>query len=322
MAVAGLVVATAASAQSEAAGKIAYDPATHLISIACDDVPLGAVLKQVALKTGLTITSAKAVFDGRVSLAFDRVPLDHALKQLLEGYSSTFLYDLGRDPAGAVPGEDRTPRLARVIVLGRKTAREPADHQATVAPEPTDTLDALIAGRPAAARAALAALREPSSERERIVRALLERLDNGSLVPPDGVLAALKELAPERARDALLARLGGADQRERTVAAAALGRLGDEGAIQPLLSVLNDQDELARRVAASSLALIGGTRALHALLQSYLDGDNRTRYPISIAIASFGGAAAQQALAHLVASGRAPQAVPVADSGRANPNLP
>lgn len=158
MAVAGLVVATTARAQSEAAVKIAYDPATHLVSVTCDDAPLGVVLKQIALKTGVTITSAKAVFDGRVSLALDRVPLEHAIKRLLEGYNSTLLYD---------PGEDRTPRLVLVIVLGRKAARAPADHQAPVALEPVDTLDALIAGRSEVARAALNALREQSSERER-----------------------------------------------------------------------------------------------------------------------------------------------------------
>ena len=310
--------------------EIAYDPATDLVSIKSLDAPLGTVLRQVAVKTRVTMTLPKEVLDQRVSVEFNRLPLEHALKRLLEGFNSTLVYDLASGPISSASNEAPTARLAKIIVLSRKAAREVRSGYETMSPNyeepaaqrPAEMLRALIEGRPEMARGAVDALREPSreQERERIVVALLERLDNGLLVPPDGVLVALKELAPERARDALVERLSGGDPRMRVIAAAALGRLGDEGAVQPLLSILTENDEVARRVAASSLALIGGQQAMDALLQSYVAGDNRIRYPVSVAIASFGDERSQKALAKLTAAGLVPREPTAEEAGRTNRN--
>ena len=321
--------------------EVVYDLATDVISIKSRETPLGTVLREISTKTHLTLSSSKEVFDERVSVEFNRLPLDHALKRLLEGFNSTFVYGLVGDPARNAPNEAPAPRLAKVMVLSKKAAhsldahavhdqqtqaRSTYETKSTVYAElagrdPAEVLRVLIEGGPEVIKGIVNALREPwrDQEREKMVEVLLERLDNGDFVPSDAVLVALKELAPDAVRDALVKRLSGADPRMRALSAAALGRLGDEGAIEPLLSVLRD-DETTRRVAANSLVLIGGRRTMDALLQAYVAGDNNIRYPVSVAIASFGDERSQKALAKLIAAGLAPRELTPEEAGMTNPN--
>ncbi|HEV2057649.1 MAG TPA: HEAT repeat domain-containing protein [Methylomirabilota bacterium] len=317
--------------------EVQYDRATDLISIKSREAPLDTVLQEIAKKTDLTMSSPKKLPEDRVSVEINRVRLEHALRRLLEGFNSIFIYGLDSNPARSAPNEAPTPRLATVTVLSRKVA-EPVEaralqHQSTdetksphyggpAVRDPAEMLRALIEGGADVARGIANALREPSreQERERLIEALLERLDNGSFFPADGVLAALKELAPERAADALVKQLQGTDPRMRAIAAAALGRLGDERAIEPLLPRLGEDDETVRRVAASSLALIGGRRAMDELLQAFVAGENRIRYPVSVAIASFGDERSQKAIAKLIAGGLALREPTAEEAGVTNPN--
>ena len=102
--------ATVQPGESTSALVIVYDQATNLVSIKSLDAPLSAVLQQIAVKTRLTLTLPKQVLDERVSIELNRLPLEEALTRLLAGFNSALVYD------GA-----STPRLAKVIVLSRKT---------------------------------------------------------------------------------------------------------------------------------------------------------------------------------------------------------
>ncbi len=312
--------------------KVVYDPATDVISVKSREAPLDAVLREISRRTHLTMSLPKGVLDERISVEFNRLPLEHALKRLLEGANSTFIYDV----AGDAPSDARRPRLVKVVVFSKKVTRAPEKtlprEATTSGTTPSDrpdflsdqgeTLRALLRGG-SEAKEIVNALRQPAKdqEREEIIEALLRRLDNGRFPSDDGVLAALKDLAPERATEALVNRLQTPDTRTRVLAAASLGRLAEQGAVEPLLSLLAEDDAATRQVAATSLALIGGERAMDSLLRDYVAGSNAMRYAIAVAIASHGDAESQTVLANLAAAGLAPREPTAQEAGFITANV-
>ena len=289
----------ASAAQAEALPEplvleVVYDSPTDVISVKSRGTPLGAVLREISRKTRLAVSLPKEVLDERITVELSRVPLEHALKRLLEGANSTFVYDL----AGDASSQARKARLVKVVVLSKK--KRPGDR-------PDHSLSSQLAS--------------DQGERQEIVDALLGRLDNGGFPPDDGVLAALRELAPEQVTEALVHRLRASDAQTRVLAAAALGRLAQEGAIESLLSLLAEDDGATRQVAATSLALTGGAKATDSLLRAYAAGSNAMRYAIAVAIASHGDAHAQTALASLAAAGPAPRQPTAQEVGFINPNV-
>lgn len=315
--------------------EVQYDRENDLLSVRARQIHLNTLLQEIAQKAALSVESRKDEFLREpVSVEMKGLPLEQALTRLLREFNSAFLYS----SAVAAPDETATPRLIKVIISSRKAtksleARAPKDESTyptksrnggpRAVRDGAEMLRALIEGGPEMVTGIVNTLRETAweQEREKVVEALLHRLDHGNFPPGDGVIAALKDLAPEKAIDALVKLLHGTDPRMRVIAAALLGRLEDEKAITPLVSALTDDDALTRQAAASSLALIGGVRATDSLFQAYVAGGNRVRHPVSVAIASHGDEYSQKLLANLIAGGHAPGEPTAEERGITNPNL-
>jgi len=310
--------------------QVAYDRAKELISVKADQAALDMVLREISRAVALPIVSLKDRITDQVSVDVTGESVEQVLKRLLEGFNSTFVYAATNSSKQAL-----SPRLTRVIIVSKKEATTPETRSLSPAsipgPQSNDGRDdflndeaamlrALLEGGPRAKEMVGALKQSPrDQDRERIIGELLGRLTDGT--PPEaGLLAALKEMAPERATQALVDDLRAADVRTRIVAAAALGRLGAEGAIEPLVSLVAEDDAAVRQAAATSLALTGGSNATGALLRAYAAGSNAIRYAIAVAIASHGDAGSQSALASLAVPGMAPLPPTAQEAGLINPN--
>lgn len=271
--------------------EVQYDPVSDQLSIRADRTSLQAVLQEISGIARVSIDAPKEQLPSEeLSIEMKDLSVEQALRQLLQGFNSAFLYS----PAPV--------RLVEVILLSRKASPQPV-----VGPEAA-LLRAVIDSNSLVATALVEALREPGRERERgkAVEALLEMLNDKSSPSHYDAIAALHQLAPEKALAALTNVLQGDDQEMRVIAATGLGQMGDERAIHPLISVLTGNDPLTRQVAANSLARIGGPRATDALFQAYLAGDQGLKQAVAGAVAFQADEESQQALALVIAGGPVP----------------
>lgn len=299
-----------------------YDSTSNSLSVRAVSTPLTKILEEIAARANISITAYGGSFGDRVSVRIAGSPLETALRQILGGFNLAFIYE--SDGEGAVGAKD--PRLAQLIVVPREPTpsgmtsvsveRFESPRSVERVPVPADDfvlVRGLIEGSVEMVRAIVETLKQPASEHERarVVHALLDRLQDQHSPLPDGVITALKDLAPERATELLLQHLRAGDPVMQNRAAAYLWRFADERAVEPLSRVLWSASSETRRAAATSLALIGGSRAFEVLLQAYQATDDRIRYPAWLAIVSHGSPQSQARLANLIAKGNAPPARPV-----------
>lgn len=290
--------------------EVQYDPATDRLSIRADQTPLREVLREISQRARVSIRAPdERLLSEELSVELKNLPVEQALRRLFQGFDSVFLYSPAVEPQrGTNPS-----RLDKVILFSRKAGGQIVARQSGTDPGPavgsgaallrtvTDNNSALAAAR-------IQALREPGTERERgkALEALLETLSDKTFPAPYDAIAALHQLAPEKAVGALANLLQGDDQEMRVIAATGLGQMGDERAVYPLTTVLTGNDPLTRQIAANSLARIGGQRATDALFQAYLGGDKRLKQAVAGAVAFHADEKSQQALALVIAGGPVP----------------
>jgi hypothetical protein len=98
----------------------------ELLSVTTRGVPLQALLSEVASRVGFEVTGMGSP-ERMVSTEFERLPLEQALRRILVGESSIFLYDQ--------TGKGGAPKLRRVIVLGSEPPlQSDASQRQNVAP--------------------------------------------------------------------------------------------------------------------------------------------------------------------------------------------
>jgi HEAT repeat protein len=117
----------------------------------------------------------------------------------------------------------------------------------------------------------------------------------------DHALAALKQLDPTRAAQALFAATKAKNSAVRKWATAELENLGDEGATYLLLGKLDDMDAVVRTKAAADLGRYKTRSARETLCRILTDADARVRRAAADSLAQLGDVEAVPALAARVA---------------------
>jgi HEAT repeats len=297
--------------------EVVFDQTTNLLSIHAHQAPLDNVLQAISATTALPLVSLTGGLAGeRISLAVHRLPLAYALQEVLTEFNTAFLYASAADTAH----QTRPPRLVKVFVLSKKARTSLEVRAPTKESQPTvegaDLLQALSEQQSLEALRRMAqALRESGREEEReetvaalfdILRATLHHTD---LRAYHDILAALKELAPERAVDSLVNLLQDqdADRRVRLWAAQGLGAIGTEWAVAPLIAAFDDPDAAMWQAAATGLARGGTARGIDFLVQLFSTPSQELHRTAFMALGFQGGDQGKAALRRVMTEGRLAQ---------------
>jgi hypothetical protein len=291
------------SSQKSPVLEVQYDPVTDRLSIRADQTPLREVLREILQRVPVSIrVPDERLLSEVISVEVKSLPMEQALRRLFQEFDSVFLYSPAVEPQrGTNP-----PRVDKVILSSRKPGGQTVARQSGTDPRPaTDPGGAALLRAVTNNNSALAAARA-ERERGKTLEALLATLSDKNSSAQYDAIAALHQLAPEKAVGTLANLLQGDDREMRVVAATGLGQVGDERAIYPLITALTGNDPLTRQVAANSLARIGGQRATDALAHAYLGGDQRLKDAVAGAIAFHADEKSQQALVLVIAGGPVP----------------
>ena len=288
------------SSQKPSVLEVQYDPSTDRLSIRADRTPLRDVLREISQRSPVSVRAPdERLLGEELSVEVTNLPVEQALRRLFQGFDSVFFYS----PAGEPHQGTRLSRVDKVILFSRKAGSQTAARQSGTDPRP-----AVSPGAELLQATRLRALREPGADRERgkALEALLATLSDKNSSSQYDAIAALHQLAPEKALGALANLLQGNDPEMRVIAATGLGQMGDERAIASLITALTANDSLTRQVAANSLARIGGQRATDALYHAYLGGDQKLKQAVAGAVAFNADEESQEALAPVIAGGPVP----------------
>ncbi len=336
---AAMAISWAAEETTELAPKqaslgVTYDQEYNLLSIQDHGVLLGRVIKEIDKKTDLTVKSLKEnLLEAQISLDLERLSLEQAMKKLLQGINTAFYYS----PAPAEKRIPATSHLVKVLLLSKKGSM-PADTTPTREAPSSETqlgvtqmqtpskgvelIRAIAANKQDLARDIVKALGEKGTKKEieEAVDALLDAMLSKVHADDSRVerayfetIAALRELAPERAVNPLVDLLQNEENetRVRILAASGLGEVGQESAVGPLMWAFDGNDPLVREFAATSLAQIGGQRGVDFLVEALSTGDINFQQTAVIALGLQGNDQAKAALRQAIADGQvAQQAIP------------
>jgi hypothetical protein len=101
---------------------IEFDPARNMLGVQVHDAALLEVLKLIAAKTGMKLV-AHGGNHARVSARFSFLPLEQALKRLLEGYNFAFVGGAPGEPPSVLLLSSGTAPSAPTIVKSRTAQR-------------------------------------------------------------------------------------------------------------------------------------------------------------------------------------------------------
>ena len=227
-----------------AAARLRVNVVNSVASVQARDVPLEAVLAELAQRSGLRLV-AYAPLTELVTDGFERLPLPDAVRRLL-GHRAYLLI----------------PPTLYVF------AADPSSHQPTAVPaaNPFDLAQRLetLSAMPASETASIAALAEAAgtdsaaSMREAAIVAL------GDLHAPDPAGAARRAAALQRG-------LGDADVTVQLATIRALAEVGDSPSVQALSTVLHSADDRLRAEAVDALGTIDDPGAMLLLEQALSD---------------------------------------------------
>lgn len=256
-----LIAATAGTRASDDAGtapglRVALDG--DALSLSSRDMPLRDVLEAIAERGGFELLVPASLERRAVTLSFHDVPLQAALRRLLDGVSYTVTYR-----ASTQPGATRLREL-RILATGGPGTR--------VAAAPTPAAATASATNDATRQAAQAAALRASIESTRRRALTDEDYEPPSESPKDTRAAKVQELI-----DAVRT---GADAAARVQALESLMRIGRNDARVKAIALesLDDADPVVRRGALSSLASIPGVIPGETLLTMALsDSDPQVR---------------------------------------------
>jgi hypothetical protein len=201
-----------------------------LMSVTLREAPLDAVLRAIGEEAGFRVV-VKGGLDNPVTWSFTNVPLDKALRRLLQNTNSVLIHGPARDGgAGRLVAVHAWPSHGPEAISAARFARTIRSDRTGAAMRPP-------LGGPDADR----------QDRLLAVRHLAKR---------PGARAA-KDLALALSEDE--------DAVVRRVAAIGLGKVGGEPALAGLTAALADDDKWVRRRAIQGLGKIGGEAAARAL---------------------------------------------------------
>ena len=116
-------------AQNPKAGTFRLKVTEGHLSVEANQAPLVGIFEEIGRQAGIGVESSLGP-DEKITIQLDRVPLEEAFKRLAKNVS--LFYSQG--------SEDKTPRIARVVVLGEEKtgslSRAPAPTQTSKASEP------------------------------------------------------------------------------------------------------------------------------------------------------------------------------------------
>jgi hypothetical protein len=99
------------------------------LSVEANQAPLAKIFEEIGKQARIVVDSSIGP-EEKVTIHFDRVPLEEAIKKLAKNVSVFYSQD----------SKDKAPRIARVVVLGeektRSLSRSPAPTQILKASEP------------------------------------------------------------------------------------------------------------------------------------------------------------------------------------------
>lgn len=93
------------------------------LSVEAKQAPLVKIFEEIGKQAGIVVESSIAP-EETITINFDRLPLEEAIKKLTKNVSLFYAQD----------SKDKAPRIARVVVLGEEKARS-----LSRAPAPTQT---------------------------------------------------------------------------------------------------------------------------------------------------------------------------------------
>ena len=294
-----------------------YEKSTGQITIDASQAPLDKVLEFVAKDAAIKIdVEDEQLLQSQISIEIALQPVEEALKVLLEGFNTMFLYS----DNGQSTTDRQGPVLAGVKITSKKkvgviSSERGGDGTKVIqlgnVPSQTDQQAAYAADKAELDRL-LQALKETRSESEKrqIIDSLLGRLidapEQRDHQAFSDILSHLKEHAPERAVEPLVGLLRQTEENRvfREMAARTLGEIGGDYAVEPLIEAFHDSNPLVQTNAARSLARLRNERGLQALLNVFNGGDQLLQQSVATTLAVSGNPQAKQALNQLIAAGK------------------
>lgn len=201
------------------------------LTVRVQDLPLGELLDRIAGKSGLTIVRPVAL-ERKVSLEFDRLSLEQALRRILRHRSFVLEY------AAAQP---RT-----LWILPQR------DDKPVVEPR-------------------IVASGNAQFHKEDIVTRMARALSSGDPEAREQAAVELGETGHANAVGPLTAALADKDKDVREAAIVSLAEIGSAEAVQALAIALRDKDPRVREEAVDALGEIGGEIAIGLLEQTLSD---------------------------------------------------
>ena len=231
-----------------------------LLSVGAQGASLGDVLEDVARQTGLTLEGHGSIAN-RITIQFDQLPVEEALRLLLRGQSYLLV---SREKRGDAPTV-LVPEVLRIFrerdspgKLPRVAERTSRSASLAAAPEILRLLDVLERS-------------EDTWDKEDAINALVRARD-ARVAQPLGRIALTDE-----------------DKAVRVAGIQALVKLGGKAAAQDLAIALGDEDAGIRRRAVNALGQVGGEDAVVFLDQVWRrDWDLSVRDAAAVALAQLG----------------------------------
>jgi HEAT repeats len=258
------------TSSSPRAGAVSVVWENELLSVTAREVSLGAVLAEIARVVGFEVTGAVSG-ERPVSVEFERLPLDRALRRLLPEQSVMFVY--GEGEAGSV-------RLRQVVLVSSGTPEGPGG---TATPRAGTSPDASAASgdppRPLPAQASLLeTLQDHSADVP--VEQLLQLTGHRDPAVRAATLQVLaRHPGDEQAREVLLSHARDPDPEIRSVTLSLLGDLLSQWpeVEETVMAGLRDPVPATRKTALHAIWDAYSPRAAEALRLALADDDPAIR---------------------------------------------
>jgi len=278
-----------------AASYLAVEISDDTVTLKAENVGVGDVLDEIAYASDLVVVPEGPLY-GRLTLEFERLPLDEALRRIMRGRS--YLLHQARPARGASNANHAHRNTLWIFSDG--AADESGVTRATGRSAPTTAV--VIEALESQLRSDDARLREAAIKGLRrlkvneVIAPLSYALSDEDKNNRVKAIYALAEIGGDNAVAAMAAAAADENPWVRAETAYALGTLGGGTAIQVLKHALHDEDSDVRESAIEAFTDIGGSQAAAALATALQDGDASLRAEAVDALADIGGETATRIL--------------------------
>lgn len=262
-------------AEAERSQRELVQVADGRLTVDVREASLSEVLEEIARQSGLVLKGHTSI-DVRIDAQFDRLPLEHGLRVILDGQRYAVRYSL-------VTGDDGRAMVRVPSVLWIFPPHDLAP------PEGGPANDGADAGSG-----------DGSLDLQRL-RAVLESAED-AWDKEDALEAIAEAEDPQVALPLVRFALTDRDEDVRLAAVEALATIGGEGAAEALEIALRDPESWVREGAIETLEAIGGDRAAQSLAVALQDEDADLREQAVDALGEIGSPTALQLLEYAWAS--------------------